>query len=645
MRDPSVEELRPIYDGLSRIAVVGCSRDRLKPANFVPRYLRAYGYEIVPVNPRYREVLGERCYASLLDVPRHVDVVQLFRPPEEAPAFARNAVAIGAGCLWMQLGVESDEAARIAREGGLTVVADRCMGVVHAQLGLGPGLHTGDEWHRGLDPPVPRSAGEQPRLRVTAGPAAGLTIPTDRELAIGREVEGEGRIADDPEISREHARLSRNRHDQVLLQDVGSTNGTYVNGARVDEQVLGIGDTVQLGSTTLALELPEARRPASVVRDRAELAQVTAARVLATSPAADPVAFRAEFPVLERAAYLNAGSDGPPPRRALEAATSAIGAILEHGRSSDAHARQLRSVTSSLRSRYAGVLGCDADEVALTGSTHDGVNTVVRGLHLRRRDELLTSDQEHPSLLVPLAAAARRAGADMRAVPFAELPEGVGPRTRLVACSHVSWVSGQVADVPALVASGAPVLLDGAQALGAMAVDVHALGCDYYAASGQKWLCGPEGAGCLYVRRERRRSLAPPWPSELSLGDARDPADLVFHAEARRFDTAGRSVPLSTWALAALEVLDDAGWDWLLERGPRLAGALADSLAERGLRVAPRGRSTLVCWSADEPEETVVRLAEAGVVVRSIPARRAVRASVGAWNGDEDLERLVHAVV
>jgi L-cysteine/cystine lyase len=319
--------------------------------------------------------------------------------------------------------------------------------------------------------------------------------------------------------------------------------------------------------------------------------------------------------------------------------------VLEHGRTGDDHARQLRSVTASLRSRYARVLGCDPDEVALTASTHDGVNTVVRGLHLRRRDELLTSDEEHPSLLVPLAAAARRYGADVRTVPFAELAGAVGPRTRLVACSHVSWVSGKVADVPALAASGAPVLLDGAQALGALAVDVRALGCDYYAASGQKWLCGPQGAGCLYVRRERWRSLAPPWPSLLSLGDARDPAELVFHAEARRFDTAGTSAPLCTWALAALEVLEDAGWDWVLERGPQLASALADRLAEGGLRVAPRGRSTLVCWNADDPEETVGRLAEAGVVVRSIPARGLVRASVGAWNGEADLERLVAGVL
>ena len=264
--------------------------------------------------------------------------------------------------------------------------------------------------------------------------------------------------------------------------------------------------------------------------------------------------------------------------------------VLEEGRTGDAYLRRLRTGQSALRAGYARALGCEPDEVALTGGTHDGINTVLWGLHLRRRDEILTSDEEHAE---PCSRrwrpVAKRIGVDVRVVPFDALAGEVGPRTRLVVCSHVSWLTGRMADVRQIVSSGVPVLLDGAQALGAVALDVHALGCDYYAASGQKWLCGPQGTGCLYVRVRRVRTLSPPWPSVSSLGDARDPASLVYHAGAQRFDTASPGGPLATWALAALEVLEDAGLAWVTERGPKLAACSAERLAEAGLDVAPRG--------------------------------------------------------
>ena len=412
----------------------------------------------------------------------------------------------------------------------------------------------------------------------------------------------------------------------------------------IDEQVLSVGDVIQLGATTLELATPMAQPPASsAVRDRAEIANATSMQVLPTLPARDAAALRSEFPVCERVAYLNAGSDGPVPRRALAAASARMGLVLEQGRTGDENARQLRALDAALRGRYAALLGCDVDEVALTGSTHDGINTVLAGLHLRRRDEILTSDEEHISLIAPLAAVAKRNGVDVRVAPLEELAGEVGARTRLVACSHVSWMTGRVADVAAIKQTGAPLLLDGAQALGAVAVDVAALGCDYYASSGQKWLCGPDGSGCLFVRRDRLHTITPPWPSVLSLGDAQDPSQLVFHASARRFDTTPVSGPLATWALASLEVLGAAGLRWVHDRGAELAAALARELAERGLSVAPRGPSTLVSWAAQDPEAVVARLAERSVVVRSILARGLVRASVGAWNSEEDLARLVAA--
>ena len=115
------------------IAVVGLSPNVLRPSNFVGFYLQRHGYRIVPVNPRESEILGERSYPSLTEIPFPVDIVDVFRAPDAVPGIAREAVEIGARALWLQFGVISPEGAEIAERGGLTVVMDRCMKVEHAR--------------------------------------------------------------------------------------------------------------------------------------------------------------------------------------------------------------------------------------------------------------------------------------------------------------------------------------------------------------------------------------------------------------------------------------------------------------------------------------------------------------------------------
>jgi predicted CoA-binding protein len=138
--DPSLrEQFLRIYAETKTIAVVGASADPSKPAHQIPRYLQRQGYRILPVNPRGGELLGEAAARSLAEVDRPVDVVDVFRPAEEAPAIAREAIAIGAKVLWLQHGIESQEAQRLAEAAGLSVVMNRCMGETHGELGLGPG--------------------------------------------------------------------------------------------------------------------------------------------------------------------------------------------------------------------------------------------------------------------------------------------------------------------------------------------------------------------------------------------------------------------------------------------------------------------------------------------------------------------------
>lgn len=133
------DELRQIYATTKTIAVVGASGDASKASHTIPRYLQSQGYRIIPVSPKGGELLGEKVYQRLADVPGPVDVVDVFRPAAETPDIAREAVALGARVLWLQSGIISAEAEQIATEGGLTVVMDRCMGAVHGALGLGPG--------------------------------------------------------------------------------------------------------------------------------------------------------------------------------------------------------------------------------------------------------------------------------------------------------------------------------------------------------------------------------------------------------------------------------------------------------------------------------------------------------------------------
>lgn len=359
----------------------------------------------------------------------------------------------------------------------------------------------------------------------------------------------------------------------------------------------------------------------------------------------DAGAFRAEFPVLDRIAYLNAGTEGPIPRRAADAVRERIDLELTQGRCGRPYFDGLMGLAAELRAAYASVLGCGPSEVALTGSTTDGVNTVIGGLELGPGDEILTTDEEHPGLLAPLGRARRRFGVTIRVVPWAQIADATSPSTRLIACSHVSWVNGQVMDVPALAATGVPVLLDGAQAIGAIALDVQLLGCDFYAASGQKWLCGPEGSGCLFVRSERLDDLLVPWPGYGSLADPEDALGFEPKDGVARLDHGFPVGMRSAWALASLEALREPGWDWVHSRAASLAAWLAEQLSDRGLEVAPRGRSTLVSWKTEDAQSAVERLAGEKVIVRSIPAFDLVRASVGAWSSEDELGRLVELAV
>jgi L-cysteine/cystine lyase len=356
----------------------------------------------------------------------------------------------------------------------------------------------------------------------------------------------------------------------------------------------------------------------------------------------DAQALREQFPVLEHTAYLNAGTDGPLPRAAAQAAAQELTTECEGGRALT-HFEHRQELGRRLRAAYARALGCSPRQLALTTCTSEGLAAVIEGLGLKAGEEILTSQEEHPGLLGVLAGVRARWGVRVRAAPLQEICAAVSPRTRLVACSHVSWMTGALA--PAELAQlDVPVLLDGAQGVGAVPCDVRALGCAAYAGAGQKWLCGPDGSGMLYVSEALMEQIAVSRRGYGNLSDPNAGLDARLHDDARRFDAPALSAETLAGALAAVELLEGVGWEDVHERARLLAGALADRLRDAGRPPASNGQSTLVSFPSPDPERERARLAERGVVLRDIPGRSWLRASVGAWNDERDIQRLLAAL-
>jgi selenocysteine lyase/cysteine desulfurase len=362
-------------------------------------------------------------------------------------------------------------------------------------------------------------------------------------------------------------------------------------------------------------------------------------------------ALREQFPVLSRRAYLNAGTDGPLPHDAVQAAERELRREAQEGRS-NRHFERRGELNRSLRTAYASILGCAAEDIALTTCTSEGLALVLGGLQLARGDEILTSDEEHPGLIGALSAERELREVSIRAVPWLELPDAIGPRTRLVACSHVSWMTGRLAPAE-LAHAGVPLVLDGAQGVGAIPTDVHALRCAAYAGAGQKWLCGPDGTGMLYVAPELRERLAIGRRGYANLADPAAGLDARLHEDARALDAFSLGAETVACALAAFEVLQGAGGgglDRVYERARLLAAKFAERLAAHGREIIgrhpdARSEGTLVSFSSPDPLAERERLAEQGIVLRDIPGRPWLRASVGAWNDEEDLDRLLGALL
>jgi selenocysteine lyase/cysteine desulfurase len=342
---------------------------------------------------------------------------------------------------------------------------------------------------------------------------------------------------------------------------------------------------------------------------------------------------RTLFPVLERLAYLNAGTFGPLARPTAEAVRAQLDDDLANGRFGKAYFEHAMELRKEARAVIGGLVGVEPEQVSLTGSTTDGCNIVLGGLDLEAGDEVVTTSQEHFGLLGPLHAS----GVDVVvAEPDPDaIVAAVTPRTRLLALSQVLWTTGISLPLRELrEQTGIPVLADGAQSVGAVPVD--AAGLDFLTISGQKWLCGPDSTGALVVADpERLRIARPSYFSQRSY----EPAGTFEPAEgAARFDPGWISNANLAGLLAAISIRPEWAFEQAAERTARCR-----ELLEPHVEVMP-GDATLVAFRAEDPVALVAELFEQGVVIRDMPGTGLARASVGWWTSEDDLVRLVAGI-
>jgi L-cysteine/cystine lyase len=372
---------------------------------------------------------------------------------------------------------------------------------------------------------------------------------------------------------------------------------------------------------------------------------------------------RDHFPATLAQAYLNTGTAGPLSRPAADAIESMNRRQLIEGRSNfSVYMDEYIPMQNRLRGQLARLFNASEDEIALTLHTTNGMNIATWGLRWQPGDEIVTDAHEHPGGLLPVYAVARRFGLTVRVVPV-DLSDGddaliekfrraINPRTKLVSISHVSWKTGAVlpvAEITAIAhAHGALVVVDGAQSGGAIPIDVQALNVDFYAIPGQKWLCGPEGTGALFVRRDRLADLNQTfvgYPSHKALDTE---GNFMPSDGAKRFEMGTVYWPGIAGLHASLTLRDQLGDGWIYGQIQQITATCRDMLEEvPGVNVVtPPAQSGLLSFTMEgvKPDEAVGKLIEKKVIVRSVHEPDLLRVSTSFYNDEGDILRLRDAL-
>lgn len=380
----------------------------------------------------------------------------------------------------------------------------------------------------------------------------------------------------------------------------------------------------------------------------------------------DWAAVRAQFPVTERRIYLNTGWSGPSSRAVVAAMLARLEREAFDGPTTLEVRNEKGLLVRRVRQAVASLIGADLDELALVYTTTEGVNTILRGLGLGVGDEVITCNLEHNSVMVPSYVSRERDGIDLKIVRYRSdetaaemldaLAAAMSDRARLLLLSHVSYNRGTRLPMREICemahARGALVAVDAAQSVGQIDFDVHAIGCDFLALPGHKWLLGPDGAAFLYVRAEHIERLEP----LAVVHGANRGYDFEGHFDyatdtIHKFEQTTHSGPV----LAGLE----ASVAMIAEISVPAIEARCLALADRFIAGAQRidsvrlttpldasVRSGIVTFTIGDlnPSETVAGLYRAAGVVARVCNDRRVRVCFHIFNDESDVDRTLDAV-
>ena len=383
-------------------------------------------------------------------------------------------------------------------------------------------------------------------------------------------------------------------------------------------------------------------------------------------------AVREMLPGVSDTVYLNTGTCGPLPLVAFEAMQAELRSDLTRDRIGATHFPRLGEARNGLRQIVASAVGADPGEIAITASTTDGMLVSVMGYRWQPGDELLLTNIEHPGGLIPSFVAKRKHGIRVRVVdvglgggePAAivqAFEHAITPRTRMIVLSHVSYTTGARLPLKEIVALAHAhdvlVVADAAQSYGALHLDLHDAGVDAYACSGQKWMCGPDGTGALYVRADRVGDFEQTFFSGGTMRESLDyyGGSIAPALGAARFDTAGRNVILMAGQRAATRwIVEDLGVEWTSKRVEATAHHAHRELQRMpGVSVVTpeEALAGLIAFNVDGisgPDLTSRLAEEHNVTIRFVHKYinnpDAARASVGFFNTEEDIAALTDGI-